>query len=96
MLTLPASLPLWLVGLVLIGFAVLVRGLVRPIIFFWNAPPRRHSASYYGYRTYKRSSRHTSVPKIAAETDPPIRLRPVEFPPKRHIEFPKSEVGGRR
>jgi len=57
LLTLPVSLPLWLSALVAVGMLACLRKLVKPVVNFWNEPPK-HRAGYYGYG-YSDSARTT-------------------------------------
>lgn len=46
---LPVALVLWIGILTILAAAVFVRGMVRPIITFWTAPPKQRGRYYRRY-----------------------------------------------
>ena len=60
-LTLLVSLPLWLLALIGIGAATLIRTLIRaafqPLAAFWNDPPQKLRRSKYDYYPQSRSEK---------------------------------------
>lgn len=50
LMALPVALPTWLIYMLVLGCAVAISEIVRPIGAFWSAPPSREH-SYYGVAT---------------------------------------------
>ena len=75
LLTLPLSLPLWLLALVALGAVFAARAVFRPVVTFWNAPPKRGRYNYYGgYGDSGRARRDNVVPlpaRQAADVEAP-------------------------
>ena len=50
LLTLPISLPVWIVLCILMVGAQGLALLAQPIVYFWMTPPKRRHRGYYGVR----------------------------------------------
>jgi hypothetical protein len=53
LLTLPISLPVWIVLCILMVVARGLAMLAQPIVYFWTAPPKRRKHGYYGVRPHR-------------------------------------------
>ena len=60
-LTLPVSLPLWLLALIGFGAAKLIREAFQPLVSFWNDPPQKLRRSKYDYYQQSRSEKVTHI-----------------------------------
>jgi hypothetical protein len=62
LLTLPLSVPLWLLAVIMVGIRGAMKEAYRPIRAFWSAPPRRHN-DYYGYGHHHHRSKVVPIEK---------------------------------
>ena len=84
-LTFPVALPSWLLLVVVLSTVIYLRDVIRPIVNFWNAPPKRRRYSYSPYgvrRHYRARDGKTAKEKPStreAAVERPIRDREMEL-----------------
>lgn len=89
MVAFPVTIPVWLLLVVVLSTIVYLHDSIRPIVNFWNAPPKRRRYSYspYGVRRHYRSRGR----KTAKEKFPMREARPERPARKREMELMPGE-----
>ena len=89
LITFPVALPAWILLIAVLSTVISLLDAIRPIVNFWNAPPKRLRYSYspYGVRRHYR----TRGGKTAKEN--PAMREPAVEPPARKREMELASGG---